>query len=113
MAALSVHELSGRLGLSTRKVRELMTEDAARGMVTIDRAGRWKLTAGAEATFGHTLRNLTELNTLSPARTSPPERGPYSPEGPQGNLDRLEAPRREGRPRAPRRRRPAGTGSRA
>jgi len=75
MPALTSGDLSKRLGVSARHVRELMLDDVARGLVVVDRSGRWQLTAAAEREFGHTLRGITELST---------------------------APRRDGRPRVTR-----------
>jgi DNA-binding transcriptional ArsR family regulator len=59
MSALTVSELSARLGVPPRQVRELMRQDEARGLVAIDPRGRWSLTPAAEREFGSTLRGLT------------------------------------------------------
>jgi hypothetical protein len=91
---LTVNEIAARLRVPQSRVRELMTEDAERGVVEQDLRGRWHLTGSAERRFGETLRNITAPVTRPRRRRA----GPYAASEPQGNLDDLDGPASDGPP---------------
>lgn len=56
--ALTVAEVAARTGVPPAAVRELVEEDARRGVVERAERDGWRLTPAAERRYGAALRNL-------------------------------------------------------